>query len=183
MASCWDKELCRPFDTYYNNDGQRSTNYNEWWKHRDLTLYTIPCLQSPRYEPFLVVRKGKYTPRYNEDFSGYGKNKVQYTRHLAQSGFKFATLPLAFIIHAPHAKSEYFEKWMESHHCGKGNSLCTDQLRLKNDKLLESMELELKNYFQETSRTPFCKGVSFVFYHISPGPKRSPRPRQLKVGA
>eukprot|EP00611_Tribonema_gayanum_P022375 TRINITY_DN4475_c0_g1_i1.p1 TRINITY_DN4475_c0_g1~~TRINITY_DN4475_c0_g1_i1.p1 ORF type:complete len:329 (-),score=46.63 TRINITY_DN4475_c0_g1_i1:1122-2108(-) len=63
-----------------------STNYTAWT--RQSALRRIPCFQSPRYEPYLIVPKGPGTPAFDERFTGYGKNKIAWTSHLRYLGFR-----------------------------------------------------------------------------------------------
>ena len=53
---------------------------------------------------------------YSEDFSGYGKNKIQYIQHLRYTGFEFSVLPSEFIIHYPHPRSTSKKEWLEKRH-------------------------------------------------------------------
>ena len=41
----------------------------------------LECFGSSRYEPYLVLPLTG-TPRYDERFSGYGKNKIQFVQHV-----------------------------------------------------------------------------------------------------
>ncbi|CAN0508929.1 unnamed protein product, partial [Laminaria digitata] len=64
-----------------------------------------------RFEPYLVVRKSAVLPMFDERFSGYGKNKIQWINHLRYSGFSFYVMPVNFVIHAPHPKSVAKTVW------------------------------------------------------------------------
>jgi len=159
LISCQKK--CVPFDSKNAGGvGHGTTNYAEWWKQKQGvtdSLRKIPCLQSTRYEPFFVVRKGGYTPRYNEDFMGYGKNKVQFTRHLVQAGFRLSVLPQGFVIHAPHVKSEYFQKWNNLRGCKKGRWCKQDPMRQGNDHLFAAMEEEMGKHYLGINQLPMCE--------------------------
>ena len=38
------------------------------------------------------------TPLYAEQFTGYGKNKIQFVTHLRFAGFRFHALPGAYVV-------------------------------------------------------------------------------------
>ncbi|KAG5179706.1 glycosyl-transferase for dystroglycan-domain-containing protein [Tribonema minus] len=88
-----------------------STNYTAWT--RQSALRRIPCFQSSRYEPYLIVPKGPGTPRFDERFTGYGKNKIAWTSHLRYLGFRFLVLPGAFLVHCPHPPSAAKQAWQQ----------------------------------------------------------------------
>jgi glycosyltransferase-like protein LARGE len=114
FLECKVRGECGDFDFTHGGLGHISTNTGKWLQQGH-KLREIPCLLGPKpgkYEPYLIVRKGVHTPRFNEDFKGYGKNKIQFVRHVLFAGFKFVVLPDEFVIHAPHAPSPSNKKWM-----------------------------------------------------------------------
>ena len=84
----------------------------------------IPCLDSLRYEPYVVVpwctttttSTTTTTPYYDERFHGYGKNKIQYLFHLRMLAYQFRVLPEGFLVHVPHATSHTKELWNDQLH-------------------------------------------------------------------
>jgi glycosyltransferase-like protein LARGE len=133
---------CTQFDRTTNPKGHATTGYNTWFTQKAKDLRKIVCLESTRYEPFVVLRTGGDTPRYNEDFLGYGKNKISYTRHLAHAGFQFYVLPKGFVVHAPHAESTSKAEWNRK--AGGGTSD-----RIKNDRLFNRMEDALQAHYTD----------------------------------
>uniref|UniRef100_A0A7S4B3X6 Uncharacterized protein n=1 Tax=Chrysotila carterae TaxID=13221 RepID=A0A7S4B3X6_CHRCT len=116
-----------------------ATDYVRWWMSRAQALpYRIPCFDKVSYEPYLVVRKAwpnfaatdsritadnqfnaahgddASAPVFDEEFTGYGKNKVQWVQQLRSRGFAFWTLPRGFLVHCPHAMSESGKKWQRN---------------------------------------------------------------------
>lgn len=89
LSNCLDARDCSVFDIEYNPLGQSSTNTRAWRKLAAGDVAPIRCLLSNRYEPFVVLRRARHTPLYDERFHGYGKNKVQMTVHLRLAGFGF----------------------------------------------------------------------------------------------
>jgi hypothetical protein len=102
-----------PFDSRFNPQGHNSTLYHTWYQQPAGTLVTIPCIQSPRYEPFLIVRYCHDLPPLPEAFTGYGKNKVAWIFFLRRAGYLFQQLGQAFVVHYPHEKSTAKRAWME----------------------------------------------------------------------
>ena len=106
----------------------------------------MPCFDSIRYEPYVLVPRGGETPAFDEEFVGcaalscpparalpprsprraarrrYGKNKIQFIQHLRLKGFTFWVLPNEYVIHVPHTESLSRRKWSEGSH-GKKNRL------------------------------------------------------------
>eukprot|EP00638_Chattonella_subsalsa_P007894 CAMPEP_0117747590 /NCGR_PEP_ID=MMETSP0947-20121206/8596_1 /TAXON_ID=44440 /ORGANISM="Chattonella subsalsa, Strain CCMP2191" /LENGTH=359 /DNA_ID=CAMNT_0005565061 /DNA_START=96 /DNA_END=1172 /DNA_ORIENTATION=- len=123
------------FDHRFNKWGHSSTDYLLWFMQSEDDLRQLECLDSERYEPYIVMRKCPGTPKYDERFTGYGKNKIQYIIHLRYAGYKFAVLPKAFIVHFPHHYSRIRDIWQNK----------TELYRPYNDGLYEQFidELEL----------------------------------------
>ncbi len=90
-----------------------STDANAWLRQRPGILRDINCIKSNRYEPYVVVRKCVDLPPFQEEFTGYGKNKIQHIIHLRHLGYKFTVLGGGFITHFPHPKSDARLNWGE----------------------------------------------------------------------
>ena len=91
---------------------QLATDYARWfvWERRALP-YRIPCFDKPSFEPYLIVRRGAHVPRFDEQFVGYGKNKVQWVQSLRAAGYAFWVLPRGFVTHVPHEQSKHARAW------------------------------------------------------------------------
>jgi hypothetical protein len=59
-----------------NRGGHGSTKYVTWKKQETATFVDLPCINSNRYEPYLVFRYCTELPPFQEGFTGYGKNKM-----------------------------------------------------------------------------------------------------------
>ena len=101
-----------------NEDAQTSTDFHNWFSNQRYPheehekLYSIPCLRSRHYEPFLTIRYCReLTPPFQPDFSGYGKNKMIWTMQVVASGFVFSQVGGAFVVHYPHAISDSRHDW------------------------------------------------------------------------
>ena len=97
-----------------NRGGHGSTLYSKWIRQDDATLEEIPCLQSHRYEPFIVVRLCRDLPPFPAPFTGYGKNKLAWMMHLVRQGYKLSQVGGAFVVHYPHLESAARVKWNEA---------------------------------------------------------------------
>jgi hypothetical protein len=88
----------------------------------------------------LVVPRLKSTPFFDERFTGYGKNKIQWIQHLRLTGFEFYVLPRAFVMHCPHPLSAARVYWPE--------------LKDNKDRLFQDfIEAKMRN---ATIRTSLC---------------------------
>ncbi|GMI08318.1 hypothetical protein TrRE_jg2426 [Triparma retinervis] len=76
------KRMTRVFDGRFTSVPHSSTGYNEWFKQEVGELRDIKCIDSDRYEPYLVLRKCASLPPFQPSFTGYGKNKASHTLHL-----------------------------------------------------------------------------------------------------
>jgi hypothetical protein len=97
-----------------NKGGHGSTDYKGWFKQEIGSLQDIPCLQSHRYEPFLMIRYCRELPPFQEAFSGYGKNKVSWMEHVVASGYVFSQVGGAYLVHYPHLDSQSRQHWNEA---------------------------------------------------------------------
>jgi Glycosyl-transferase for dystroglycan len=94
-----------------NAGGHGSTRYKEWLVQGDDELLPIECIQSNRYEPYLVVRHCHDLPPFQPAFTGYGKNKMTWMMQLRRTGYKFWQLGGAFVVHYPHLDSTARLHW------------------------------------------------------------------------
>jgi hypothetical protein len=98
----------------YNKDGHGSTLYKEWSHQSSGELLELDCLKSNRYEPFLVVRYCHELPPFQEQFSGYGKNKMTWMMQLTRMGYRLSQVGGVFLVHYPHLDSKSRMTWNEA---------------------------------------------------------------------
>lgn len=79
--------------------GQAPTDYRRW--RSSTKLYKVEW--EPEYEPFIVTSSDVL--RFDEDFVGFGWNKVEHTTMLAATGYEFIVEPEAFLVHKFHPPS------------------------------------------------------------------------------
>jgi hypothetical protein len=106
-----------------NSLGHSSTNYNNWLRIVDAVrkgdvnkysaLTRIPCFKSSRYEPYMAFRVCETLPPFQEQFTGYGKNKIAWIMQLRRNGYRFEQLGAGgdYLIHMPHAESASRLEW------------------------------------------------------------------------
>ena len=110
LARQFNEKKTRVFDVH-NRDAHQSTNYREWFKLAPGKIRRIKCIKSNRYEPYLILRKCSLLPPYQEQFTGYGKNKIQHVLHLRHLNYNINVLGGAFVNHYPHPPSSAKKEW------------------------------------------------------------------------
>ena len=147
LHACLRAKNCGIFDGEYNPQGQASTDVRAWKLLTPGETRRVPCITSDRYEPFIALRKAEETPPFDERFSGYGKNKVQYAVHLRHAGYRFEVLGGGFVVHFPHMRSDAKHHWLHS------------SAHAKVDQLFSKFGREMSRRYADTSpRTPMCTG-------------------------
>jgi hypothetical protein len=147
LQQCYNNDNCIIFQSMDNWDGHSSTRTELWLQQKwyadeagtdgaksssssKNTVRTIPCFDSLRYEPYVVLRWCPVSsessasasdqnnsvvpiaPYYDERFHGYGKNKIQLISHLRLMGYRFTVIPNGcFIVHNPHVESSSKMVW------------------------------------------------------------------------
>ena len=94
-------DLIQPFHIEYWEPGHGPTDYEKWYTNFE--PYQVRW--QPRYEPYIVVDRNQ-SPRFWENFLGYGYNKLSFIMELHYDGFKFHVLPDIFLIHRNHPGRE-----------------------------------------------------------------------------
>jgi hypothetical protein len=159
LQRCVNDKDCMVFQADNNLPGHSSTQSKRWlqkeWYEKDdgnsRTIRRIPCFDSLRYEPYVVIPWCPVQPQeepvvpaspyYDERFHGYGKNKIQHVSHLRMLGYRFAVLPEGFIVHNPHLESKVKETW---------NDVANSDLHRNMDVLYRDFLEELvSRYFEE----------------------------------
>lgn len=131
LQDCVKSRSCAVFQSKNNWEGHYSTQSHVWLRgdfyEGNVTLVDhslskiirrVPCFDSLRYEPYVVIRwcpstadQKPVAPYYDERFYGYGKNKIQLISHLRFLGYQFSILPGGFIVHNPHQESDAKHVW------------------------------------------------------------------------
>jgi len=118
LAKCIGRRECYSFKGYPGAIPAHhlSTNYPYWWYQTTRRIdpkdtYKIPCFDTMVYEPYTLLPNKASTPPFDERFTGYGKNKIQFIQHLRMLGFQFFVAPKCFLMHAYHAKSNARHEW------------------------------------------------------------------------
>ena len=146
LQACIGDKDCAVFDSEWNAAGQSSTNVGLWKQMGENQTRRLKCLQSARYEPFTVVRRGLATPLFDERFYGYGKNKVSFLVELRLAGFEFVVLGRGFLLHFPHPKSAAKDRWLHT------------SAHQKVERIYQAFEDDVAaKYKNTTQRTPLCQ--------------------------
>mmetsp|Transcript_538 Transcript_538/g.507 ORF Transcript_538/g.507 Transcript_538/m.507 type:complete len:303 (-) Transcript_538:59-967(-) len=109
-----------------NHLGHGSTLYVQWITSQ-LQQYTqthdienvydgiepLPCLHSDRYEPYVVIKYCDTLPPFQQQFTGYGKNKMTWVMQLRHLGYQFLQYynDGGFLVHYPHLDSPVRQSW------------------------------------------------------------------------
>ena len=99
-----------------NPGGHGSTRYADWLHQSETELLPITCVNSNRYEPYLVFRHCRDLPPFQEAFTGYGKNKMTWVMQLRRAGYRLRQLGGSFLVHYPHLDSPARMHWNGGKH-------------------------------------------------------------------
>jgi glycosyltransferase-like protein LARGE len=145
--------------------GHGSTSYDEWFRMEQGELWDIPCTVSNRYKPYIVARYRSDFPPYQEQFSGYGKNKMTHIMQLRHSGYLCSQVGGVFVVHYPHRPSPTRKAW--SHGKKKHDELKEEEAtgtqvdwtqfkRGQVDIFFKEFRRWLEADMQDQSRVPMC---------------------------
>nr|CDS27883.1 glycosyltransferase protein LARGE2 [Hymenolepis microstoma] len=107
-------EVVKPFRIDVWQAGHLATNYSHWYSSDvayDVTWDTD-------FEPYVLINRE--FGQFDENFVGFGWNKVSFFMLLDALDFKFIVIPDVFIIHFPHAPSVESNRFRHSialRHC------------------------------------------------------------------
>ncbi|KAM7540657.1 hypothetical protein Aperf_G00000030884 [Anoplocephala perfoliata] len=113
--------VVKPFRIDVWQAGHWATNYSRWYTSD--SAYEVQW--DADFEPYILIRR-EYG-QFDENFVGFGWNKVSFFMLLDALNFKFVVLPDAFIIHLPHPPS------IESNRFRHSGALrqCLEELKVK----------------------------------------------------
>ncbi|VDL19579.1 unnamed protein product, partial [Hymenolepis diminuta] len=92
-------EAVKPFRIDVWQAGHLATNYSHWYSAN--TTYSVTW--DADFEPYVLINRE--FGQFDENFVGFGWNKVSFFMLLDALDFKFMVMPDVFIIHFPHAPS------------------------------------------------------------------------------
>lgn len=122
-----------------NRGGHGSTSYGAWYLQKEGEMYDIPCFKSKRYEPYLAFRYCQDLPPFQEQFTGYGKNKLTWVMQMRRMGWDFVQLGQIFLVHYPHLDSASRLEWNE------GPKKIQDPVKLKDGTVRRREPKEVDN--------------------------------------
>ena len=122
-----------------NRGGHGSTSYGAWYLQKEGEMYDIPCFKSKRYEPYLAFRYCQDLPPFQEQFTGYGKNKLTCVMQMRRMGWDFVQLGQIFLVHYPHLDSASRLEWNE------GPKKIQDPVQLKDGTVRRREPKEVDN--------------------------------------
>ncbi|KAK8803642.1 hypothetical protein WA158_001336 [Blastocystis sp. Blastoise] len=126
LLDCMNATECQIF-----RPGHRLHNYYfpAWYNMSYTPLVTqVKCFRGERQEPYVVVRKHKDLPLFDERFVDYGYNKVQWLELLRYSGYNFTVLTKAFAIDVPHPRTKYQTNYVNTLFANRGHNVTMKDL-------------------------------------------------------
>jgi hypothetical protein len=128
-----------------------STDYDVWKEQEPGSLVSIPCIKSDHYEPYLILRKCRELPPFQEAFMGYGYNKASFTMQLQAMQYRFSQVGGSFCTHFPHTVSKARATFDQTKAKKWGQ-------RLRIESLVKNYTHWLnQTYGQRPPKVPYCK--------------------------
>lgn len=95
LLACMRKGICQIANAHLPTHVAIHIDYDdvqrfisaEWWKSHQ-GVVDLDCLPFRIMEPYVILRRTRNTPLYDECFINYGYNKVQFIDHLLYKGNK-----------------------------------------------------------------------------------------------
>ena len=153
-----------------NVGGHGSTDYPKFLEMQKGDLYDIECTRSNRYEPYVAVRYCEDLPPYQEQFTGYGKNKVSQAIQMRQSGYLYSQLGGGFVVHYPHLDSASRKKWNKGTQFDKEKNHKiprSETRRAEVDKLFKQFKEWVNDELSDNmARSPLCADTTNDDYKL-----------------
>ncbi|KAI1306474.1 LARGE xylosyl- and glucuronyltransferase 2 [Halotydeus destructor] len=97
-----DDAILQPFRIAESYEAHSNTDYWKWYFAKE--NYFVAEF-SDKYEPYVILEK-QHAPFFDEQFTGYGMNKVTYINELFAAGYQFEVLHDAWLTHWPHKSTQ-----------------------------------------------------------------------------
>mmetsp|Transcript_32256 Transcript_32256/g.74267 ORF Transcript_32256/g.74267 Transcript_32256/m.74267 type:complete len:466 (-) Transcript_32256:397-1794(-) len=148
-----------PFDPT-NRGGHGSTEYGHWFKQRRAQFHDLPCIRSNRYEPYMAFRYCRDFPPFQEQFTGYGKNKMSQIMQMRRNGYIFSQLGDIFVTHYPHSNSKARKMWNKVPKKSGGKheeeNFLRNSKRAQVDRIFVEFKKWLMNNITDLERVHLC---------------------------
>lgn len=150
LRTCMESKECGLFDPK-NPQGHSTEDIARWFTETEPR--PVECIKGSRWEPYVVLRNAPSTPRFDERFRGYGKNKIQFINHIEAAGFRFYVVPDDFVVHFPHPIAVGKLEWLHQHRRRDGQE---DTSHARNDRLYKDFVTSLKSTFNPNNAIQVC---------------------------
>ena len=80
--------------------------YEKWFLSDCPFHYSlVPCWFNSIQEPYVMVKRSRMLPAFDERFVNYGFNKITWLHHLIRRGYYFGVISRGFVMDLPHPES------------------------------------------------------------------------------